>query len=98
MEPFFLDNDNVANDLKINFHLELALTCADSWVRHPAHLDLMFTARNFAVFVDPTGLEPGVHSTYVQAFDVKQVCSDASPACRWPNQLLRDLDSPNATK
>jgi hypothetical protein len=68
-----LDSENVANDLKINFHLELALTCADSWVRHPTHLDLMYTCRNFTVFVDPTGLESGVHSTYVKAFDVKQV-------------------------
>jgi hypothetical protein len=73
VEPIFLDNENVANDLKINFHLELALTCPDTWVRHPTHLDLMYTCRNFTVFVDPTGLEPGVHSTYVKAFDVKQV-------------------------
>ena len=73
VEPIFLDSDNVANDLKINFHLELALTCPDTWVRHPTHLDLMYTCRNFTVFVDPTGLEPGVHSTYVKAFDVKQV-------------------------
>lgn len=67
-----MDSENAANDLKINFHLELALTCSESWVRHPSHLDLMYTSRNFTVFVDPTGLEPGVHSAYVQAIDVKK--------------------------
>ena len=73
VSPVFLDHKNVSADLKINFHLELVLTCPDSWVRYPDHLDLMYDTRSFDIFVDPTGLQPGVHSTYIKAFDAKKV-------------------------
>ena len=69
VEPFFLDNDNRTNDEKVNFNLRFNMTCSAAWVKHPKHLDLMFSARHFLVQVDPTGLEPGVHSTFINAYD-----------------------------
>ncbi len=69
VEPCFLDNDNVCNEDKVAFNVRLNMACSEAWVKHPKHLDLMFSARHFLVQVDPTGLEPGVHSAYVKAFD-----------------------------
>ena len=43
------------------------------WVQHPDHLDLMYVTRHFLVHIDPKGLEPGAHSAYIKAYDVKNV-------------------------
>lgn len=72
VEPFFLDNDKRSNDDKVAFNLRFSLACSAPWVKHPKHLDLMFSARHFLVQVDPTGLEPGVHAAYVSAYDAQQ--------------------------
>ena len=70
----FLDADKVENSRKIGFNMKFSLGCDDApWVQHPDHLDLMYVTRHFLVHVDPKGLEPGAHSAYIKAYDVKNV-------------------------
>ena len=70
----FLDADKVENSRKIEFNMKFSLSCDDApWVQHPDHLDLMYVTRHFLVHVDPKGLEPGAHSAYIKAYDVKNV-------------------------
>jgi tripeptidyl-peptidase-2 len=73
VDPIFLDSENVNNERKIEFNMKFALTCQESWVQHPEHLDLMYVTRHFLVYIDPKGLEPGAHSAYIKAYDVKNV-------------------------
>ena len=80
VDPVFLDPENTAGDLKVAFNMKFALTCSstnsnsvsNSWVKHPEHLDLMYVSRHFLVAIDPTGLQPGVHSAYIRAYDVAE--------------------------
>lgn len=71
VEPVFLNNIDVDADRKINFQMSLCLTSDVSWVLVPKYLELMYMARNFNIKVDPSGLSPGVHTTTVRAYDVK---------------------------
>ena len=68
----FLDPDNVPSAQKINFNLRLSLSCNASWVKTPGHLDMGYKTRHFMVSIDPTGLKPGAHATYIQAYDVSK--------------------------
>ena len=72
VEPFFLNNDERSNDEKVAFNLRLNLACSAAWVKHPKHLDLMYSSRHFLVQIDPTGLEPGVHAAFINAYDSNQ--------------------------
>ena len=72
VEPFFLNNDERSNDDKVGFNLRLNLACSAAWVKHPKHLDLMYSSRHFLVQIDPTGLEPGVHAAFINAYDSNQ--------------------------
>ena len=63
------------------------LTCSASWVHHPVHLDLMYTARNFLISVDPTGLPAGPHSAYINAFDSS--CPEKGKLFEIPIHVMR---------
>jgi tripeptidyl-peptidase II len=52
--------------------MRIALTCNASWVRCPAHIELMNMQRQFTVKVDPAGLAPGIH--YAEVVSVTSVC------------------------
>jgi len=69
VEPIFLNPDERAANEKLDFNMKFVLTCSASWVSCPSHLDLMYTNRHFLVHVDPTGLPPGAHHTYIEAHD-----------------------------
>lgn len=47
---------------KFNFNVRLNLIASQPWVQCGAFLDLSYGTRSIAVRVDPTGLQPGVHS------------------------------------
>ena len=87
VEPVFLDDKNVSNDDKVNFNQRIAMGCSSPWVKHPKHVDLMYSARHFFVQVDPTGLEPGVHSAYVTGYDANDV--DKGPLFEIPITVVR---------
>ena len=58
----FLNNDKRPAEDKQAFNVQFVLTCSAPWVSHPQYLDLMFTARQFLVAIDPSGLAPGAHT------------------------------------
>jgi tripeptidyl-peptidase-2 len=87
IEPFFLDPDNRQAQDKINFNMKFALGCTATWVKHPSHLDLMYTVRHFLVQVDPTGLDKGVHTTYINAYDANQ--PDKGPLFEIPITVVK---------
>ncbi|KAJ9587783.1 hypothetical protein L9F63_018809, partial [Diploptera punctata] len=92
VEPFFTDPDNTDASYKINFGLKLALTCSETWVECPSHLDLMNIARMFTVRIDPTGLAEGVHTTCIKAYDVS--CVEKGPVFRVPITVVRPTQLP----
>ncbi|KAJ8310382.1 hypothetical protein KUTeg_012247 [Tegillarca granosa] len=85
VEPKFFDNKSEQKE-KIDFNVQFCLTCDASWVQHPAHLELMNTARTFSVKVDPRGLPEGVHYTEVCGYDVK--CTAKGPLFRLPISVI----------
>lgn len=87
VEPFFLNDEGRSNDEKVNFNLRISLGCSATWVKHPKHLDLMYTSRHFLVQIDPTGLEPGVHNAFVNAYDMK--CPSKGPIFEIPITVVR---------
>jgi tripeptidyl-peptidase-2 len=90
VEPHFLDSDNVAADVKINFNMKLALVCNASYVSCPTHLDLSNASRVFAIKVDPTALSVGVHSTFISAFDVQSVAK--GPVFKIPITVIQPYE------
>ncbi|XP_015431328.1 PREDICTED: tripeptidyl-peptidase 2 [Dufourea novaeangliae] len=73
VEPVFFNTENTDPALKIAFNLKLTLVCDAPWVQFPTHLDLMHMARAFAVRVDASNLQEGVHATSVRAYDVTDI-------------------------
>ncbi|XP_071441524.1 tripeptidyl-peptidase 2 [Hetaerina americana] len=92
VEPIFAKADDADPALKINFNLKLALSCSESWIECPSHLDLMHMARVFSVRVDSTALEAGVHSTSVKAYDIS--CPDKGPVFEVPITVVRPQHIP----
>ncbi|GLH08749.1 Tripeptidyl-peptidase 2 [Gryllus bimaculatus] len=92
VEPFFADADNMDASKKIDFGMKLVLSCNESWVQYPSHLDLMNMARIFTVRVDPTGLPHGVHFTSIKAFDVG--CVTKGPVFQVPITVVRPVEIP----
>jgi len=87
VEPVFLDSQNRPAKDKCDFNLRLVLSCPVSWVNHSDHLDLMYTARHFLISVDPTGLAPGAHSTFISAHDSK--CPEKGKLFEIPITVIR---------
>ncbi|KAH8285044.1 hypothetical protein KR054_004277 [Drosophila jambulina] len=69
IEPVFLNEKEADPKDKFNFNVRLNLIASQPWVQCGAFLDLSYGTRSIAVRVDPTGLQPGVHSAVIQAFD-----------------------------
>ena len=61
-----LKTDVAEADEKIAFSLRLNLACDASWVKVPAHLDLMNMSRQFLVIIYAQGLESGAYYTEVR--------------------------------
>ncbi|XP_065343517.1 tripeptidyl-peptidase 2 isoform X3 [Cloeon dipterum] len=89
VEPFFLKNDYADPKSKIEFNIRFALACSAPWVEYPSHLDMMYMNRPFTIKVDPTALEPGVHSTCIKAYDV--TCVDKGSVFEVPITVVKPL-------
>ena len=73
VEPSFRDEDGVSDEgqkSKIDFEMKFKLESTTSWVSTPPFFMLMNTGRSFKIEVDPTKLEPGVHTAAVEGMDV----------------------------
>ncbi|EDX06877.1 GD25789 [Drosophila simulans] len=69
IEPIFYNDKEADPKDKFNFNVRLNLIASQPWVQCGAFLDLSYGTRSIAVRVDPTGLQPGVHSAVIRAFD-----------------------------
>lgn len=73
IEPVFF-NEKETNPMdKVNFNVRLTLIPSQPWVQCGSFLDLCYQARTIAVLIDPTGLECGVHSASIRAYDSENV-------------------------
>nr|NP_001286377.1 Tripeptidyl-peptidase II, isoform E [Drosophila melanogaster]AHN56175.1 Tripeptidyl-peptidase II, isoform E [Drosophila melanogaster] len=69
IEPIFYNDKEADPKDKFNFNVRLNLIASQPWVQCGAFLDLSYGTRSIAVRVDPTGLQPGVHSAVIRAYD-----------------------------
>ncbi|KAH8277759.1 hypothetical protein KR018_005557 [Drosophila ironensis] len=73
VEPVFFNDKEAEPKDKFNFNVRLNLISSATWVQCGAFLDLSYGIRSLGVRVDPTGLEPGVHTAVIRAFDTECV-------------------------
>ncbi|XP_067943815.1 tripeptidyl-peptidase 2-like isoform X2 [Watersipora subatra] len=99
--PLFVTNDpldegsntQLRKDM-IDFQKSLVLTCKDSWVNHPSHLQVMSQSRYFSVKLDVDSLKPGAYYTEVLGYDVD--CVDKGPLVRVPITVVKPETDDNS--
>lgn len=87
VEPHFLDSDKVPAETKIYYNQKFVLTCDDSYVSAPTHLDVSNMPRSFAVTIDTSYLPVGVHSTFIKAFDTN--CPEKGAVFKIPVTIIQ---------
>ncbi|XP_060515966.1 tripeptidyl-peptidase 2 [Cylas formicarius] len=87
VEPHFLNEDEVPADKKINFNIKLVLTCSSHYVEFPKHLDLSNFSRMFSVKIDTSSLAEGLHSTFINAYDIN--CVAKGPVFKIPITIIK---------
>lgn len=98
-EPFELDEtfegvidilpgfrDDTALDTRRTFQLRLQLSATVPWVSVGSHAILAESGRTISFEVDPRGLEPGVHTAEILAYDEAQ--PNRGPLARFPITVL----------
>lgn len=60
--------------IKIDFMMNLVLTCDASWVCIPKYLALANSCRSFNVRIDPTSLPTGAHGTRYFVCEIRFIC------------------------
>ncbi|KFM79321.1 Tripeptidyl-peptidase 2, partial [Stegodyphus mimosarum] len=92
VEPIFLGDTSADAERKINFCMNLKIVCDATWVSVPSTLYLMYTSRSFAIRIDPCGLSPGEHFTWIEAYDCS--CVEKGPVFHFPVTVIisRKLD------
>ena len=66
------DTGDATQKKKINMELRFRLEATAPWVTTPDVFELMHNGRSFKIQVDPTGLDPGVHTAKVLAYDTSR--------------------------
>ncbi|XP_052840735.1 LOW QUALITY PROTEIN: tripeptidyl-peptidase 2 [Drosophila gunungcola] len=69
IEPIFFNDKEADPKDKFNYNVRLNLIASQTWVQCGAFLDLSYGIRSIVVRIDPTGLQPGVHSAVIRAYD-----------------------------
>lgn len=90
IEPHFLKDDEVSAFEKIYYNQKFVLTCDATYVNFPLHLDLSNVARMFAIKIDTSGLPSGLHSTFLNGYDVK--CVEKGPVFKIPITIVQPLE------
>eukprot|EP00249_Psilotum_nudum_P018372 c26772_g1_i1 orf=205-4470(+) len=85
---FHEDADKI--ELVVPFEEHIQLAGYPSWVKTPYYMLLMHNGRTFNIVVDPTGLEPGVHSAEVYGIDCDAPWR--GPLFRIPITVLKPME------
>lgn len=78
VDPQFRPEDDISSDAqreKLNFEGHFRLESKEDWVSAPDHFMLYNNGRSFKIQVDPTKLDPGVHTTRVNGLDTDKPSS-----------------------
>lgn len=87
IEPHFLNSDEVIAEKKIYYNQKFVLSCDATYISYPSHLDLSNVARMFAIKIDTDGLAEGLHSTFLNGYDVK--CIEKGPIFKVPITIVQ---------
>lgn len=69
INPTWQEDDSSMHDDRIKAEWQLSLKCSHKWIECPRNLVLVHNGRTFNVTVDPTSLESGVHTGFIEAWD-----------------------------
>ncbi|GFY42745.1 tripeptidyl-peptidase 2 [Trichonephila inaurata madagascariensis] len=86
VEPIFLRDADADPENKINFEMNLKLTCDAPWIFIPSNLCLMYTSRTFSIRIDPSGLPLGEHFAWIKAYD--STCIEKGPVFHFPITVI----------
>lgn len=97
VEPHFLDSDKVPAERKIYYNQKFVLTCEESYITYPTHLDVSNMPRSFTVTIDTSYLPVGVHNTFIKAFDTSR--PEKGPVFKIPITVIQpeELHEPKYT-
>lgn len=84
------DADAHLQQKRIEFEMKTALEASAPWIEVPEFFMLMHNGRSFKFTVDPTKLEPGVHTANIMGYDVNK--KDAGPRFSVPVTVVKTLD------
>ncbi|KAM8713905.1 hypothetical protein ACLKA7_014119 [Drosophila subpalustris] len=87
IEPVFFNDKEADPKDKFNFNVRLNLIPSQSWVQCGSFLDLSYGVRSIVVRIDPTSLQPGVHSAVVKAYDTD--CVQKGPLFEIPITVVQ---------
>ncbi|KAH8299436.1 hypothetical protein KR044_001463 [Drosophila immigrans] len=87
IEPVFFNDKEADPKDKFNFNVRLSLIPSQSWVQCGSFLDLSYGTRSIVVRIDPTSLQPGVHSAVVKAYDTD--CVQKGPLFEIPVTVVQ---------
>lgn len=76
IDPIFGTKDDADAELqkkRIEFEMKTSLQATESWVDVPDFFMLMHNGRSFKFTVDPTKLEPGLHTAQILGYDVNNM-------------------------
>ena len=93
IDPIFGTDDNADAELqqqRIEFEMKTKLEATAPWVEVPEFFMLMHNGRSFKFTVDPTKLEPGVHTAQILGYDVNK--RDVGPRFSVPITVVKTLE------
>lgn len=86
VEPFHLGGPDADSNSKLEFNMNLKMTCDSPWVFVPQNLSLSYSSRSFSVRIEPSGLSVGEHFTWIKAFDPS--CIQKGPVFHIPVTVI----------
>ncbi|OQR76824.1 tripeptidyl-peptidase 2-like [Tropilaelaps mercedesae] len=96
IQPVFLDEKQVAHDLKTSYDQNFTFACDASWVNTPSMLNMMYQERTLLIKVDPSSLAEGMaHFTQIEAFESGK--PEKGPVFRVPVTVIKPEKLPANT-
>jgi tripeptidyl-peptidase-2 len=93
VDPIFSTNDNVDAETqmkRVGFEMKMQLKATESFVDVPEFFMLMHNGRSFKFEVDPTKLDPGVHTAFIYGYDTTK--PELGPRFHIPITIAKPID------